>query len=189
MLYEMNGENLTGTERTSFTARGILEGTLQEARASMGSASRNAVPGISRFEKAIEESSEVRAPDQQEQFERILAFVRELEEAGLAEPVSYPYSRGGAAAVAGGRKHLAYFSCESSDRKPYIGVRKGSFDRYAPDALERVWGALGKGDRTGQSVWAAGPFSEELFKALREAYGVANGGGVGCEREGTTGVT
>ena len=31
MLYEMNGENLTGIERTSFKARGILEGTLQEA--------------------------------------------------------------------------------------------------------------------------------------------------------------
>ncbi len=146
----------------------------QEARASTGNASRRAVPGISKFEEAIDNLP----PEQREQSDSILAFVRELQEAGLAEPVSYSYLRGGGVVrllLPVGRAHLAYFSCETSDRRLYIGVRKSNFNRYAPDAMGRVWSALGKEAETAQSVWSAAPFSEELFNALREAYRMANG--------------
>ncbi len=146
----------------------------QETRASTGSASRRAEPGIYKFEEAIDDLP----TEQREQFDAVLAFVRELEEAGLAEPVSYSYLRGGAAVrllLPVGRNHLVYFSCETSDRRPHIGVRKSNFHRYAPDSMARVWSALGREGETTQSVWSPAPFSEELFSALREAYRQANG--------------
>ena len=146
----------------------------QEARASAGDASRDEVPGTLKFEEVIE----VLPSEQREQFDDILAFVRELDEAGLAEPVSFSYRRGGGAVrllLPKRRSHLAYFSCESSDRRPYVGVQKSSFDLYSPDAMARVWSALGREAENAQSVWSAAPFSEELFNVLREAYRMANG--------------
>ena len=144
----------------------------QETQASASSASQTRVPGTSKLEEAVEALPR----EQQRQFDGVFEFVRELEAAGLAEPISFRYLRGGGAVrllLPGDGSHLAYFSCESGGT-PYVGVRRSSFNYYAPDAIARVWSALGQDPETGQSTWVSAPFSDELFAALREAYQMAN---------------
>ena len=144
----------------------------QAARAGTLLTSQNSVPGTSEFEELIE----ALPLEQQERFDGVLEFIKEIGAAGLGEPISVSYLRGGGAVrllLPGGRGHLAYFSCESGG-KPFVGVKRSTFNLYASASIERVWSAVGKEAATGQSAWVGAPFSEELFAALREAYQIAN---------------
>ncbi len=144
----------------------------QEVRSSTPLAPQDGIPGTTEFEELIK----ALPLEKQQQFDDVLEFIREIDAAGLGEPFSFSYMRGGGAVrllLPGGRNHLAYFSCESGGT-PYVGLRRSSFNLYASAAIERVWSALGKNATAGQSAWASAPFSEELFAALREAYQLAN---------------